>query len=316
MNSVGSLEKCGFGSLGALVLLCVAGCSGETTEAPDDQGRATSTSTTASTTASDTASTTTSGSSDDGIAIGPPESGEVQSPDLAIEGNPDIAVVGSTLGRTQDGQIRWTFTFRNDSSEPLCPFLLSPTLLDATGTMLAGASVTSDEFAAGVPAFSGVVMGSVHSGRRADGVVFLDTCIPPGGRGLALAEVFTLQGIRPDEIEAILASAATLHHDLTPAGSSLEDLLPAPNLPLLSDLRLVETSDGRVVEGIATSSAELSRWRARFALYDANGMILDVVHAPADHIQTEKDAPVQFRSTPTTTAPTRLEFFFEESSLR
>ena len=84
----------------------------------------------------------------------------------------------------------------------------------------------------------------------------------------------------------------------------------------MSDLQLVDTSDGKVVEGVATSSAELSRWRAWFALYDASGMILDVVHAPADIIQTLKDAPVTFTSTPTTTAPTRLEFFFEESSLR
>jgi len=286
------------------VLCSVWGCGGTTTDAGDGQGGTRS------------ASNTVGGGSDGGIAIGPPESGEVQSPNLAIEGDPSIAVLGSTLGRNADGQIRWVFTFRNDANEPFCPFLLSPTLFDAAGTMLAGASVFSDEFAAGAPAFSGLVMGSVYRGHQGDGVVFLHACVPPGGRGLGFADVFTLAGQQPEEIDAILASAATLRHDLTPGPSSLEDLQLAPDLPLVKDLQLIETPEGKLVQGVAVSSADLSDWRAWFALYDASGMIVDVVLAPADIIQTLKDTPVQFSSAPTLSAPTRVELFFESSGLR
>lgn len=305
---MGPIEKCAVGWLGALTLCWVWGCGGTTTDPANGQGGANST--------SNAASTTVGGGAGGGIAIGPPESGEVQSPALPIEGDPSIAVLGSTLGRGANGQIRWAFTFRNDANEPLCPFLLSPTVLDASGTMLAGASVFSDEFAAGAPAFSGIVMGSVHSGHQGDGVVFLQACIPPGGRGLGFAEVFTLSGLQPEEIDAILASAATLRHDLTPGASSFEDLRLAPDLPLVKDLRLVDTPEGKVVQGVALSSAELSSWRAWFALYDASGMIVDVVLAPADIIQTLKDTPVQFSSEPTLSTPARLELFFESSNLR
>jgi hypothetical protein len=182
--------------------------------------------------------------------------------------------------------------------------------------MLAGASVFSDEFAAGAPAFTGIVMGSVYRGHTADGVVFLDACVPPGGRGLGFAEVFTLSGLQPDQVDAILASAATLRHDLTPSPSSLDDVQLAPDLPRLKDLQLVDTPDGKLVRGVALSSAELAAWYAWFAFYDANGMIVDAVRAPADVIETLKDTPVQFSSAPTLAAPTRFEVFFEESRLR
>ena len=235
---------------------------------------------------------------------------------LPIEGDESIVILGSTLGRNPDGQIRWTFTFRNDADEPLCAVLLSPTVFDSTGTMLAGASVFSDEYAAGAAAFSGVVMGSVHSGRRADGVVFLDACIPPGGRGLAFADVFTHAGIQPEEIDAILASAATLRHDLIPAGSSLEDLQLAPDLPRLDELRLVDSPEGKVVQGVALSSADLGSWRVWFAMYDASGVIVDVVRAPANVFETLKDMPVQFSSDPAVATATRFDVFFEWSTLR
>ena len=290
-------------------MLCLVwGCGGTTNHAGDGEGGASS--------ASNTASNTVGGGAGGGIAIGAPESGEVQSPDLAIEGDPSIAILGSTLGRDADGQIRWAFTFRNDANEPFCPSLLSPTVFDAAGTMLAGASVFSDEFAAGAPAFSGLVMGSVYSGHQGDGVVFLRTCVPPGGRGLGFAEVFTLAGQQPEEIDAILASAATLRHDLTPGPPGWEELRLAPDLPLVKDLRLVDTPEGKVIQGVALSSAELSSWRAWFALYDTSGMIVDVVLAPADIIETLKDTPVQFSSKPTLSTPARIELFFESSRLR
>lgn len=299
------LENTTLGSVAAFLLLGSA-CGATTAAKSDPEANS----------ASNTVGGGASGGSGGSTAVGPPESGEVQSPMLPIEGDESIVILGSTLGRNPDGQIRWTFTFRNDANAPLCAVLLSPSLLDSAGTMLAGASVFSDEFAAGAPAFSGVVMGSVYRGRRADGVVFLDACVPPGGRGLAFADVFTLAGIQPEEIDVILASAAILRHDLTPGGSSLEDLKLAPDLPLLDELRLVDSPEGKVVQGVALSSADLGSWRVWFALYDANGMIVDVVRAPANAIETLKDTPVQFSSTPTPSTPTRLEPFFESSSLR
>lgn len=299
------LENTTLGSLAALLLLGSA--CGATTDAKSDPE---------ANSASNTVGGGASGGSGGSTAVGPPKSGEVQSPLLPIEGDDSIVILGSTLGRNPDGQIRWTFTFRNDANEPLCAVLLSPTVLDSAGTMLAGASVFSDEFAAGAPAFSGLVMGSVYRGRRADGVVFLDACVPPGGRGLGFAEVFTLAGLQPEEIDAILASAATLRHDLTPGGSSLEDLELAPDLPLLDDLRLVDAPEGKVVQGVTISSADLYDWRAWFAMYDASGVIVDVVRAPANVFETLKDTPVQFSSDPAVATASRFDVFFEWSTLR
>lgn len=286
-------------SLAALALSC-----GSTTEADDGQA-----------VASNTVGSSSSGGSGGGVAVGAPDSGEIQSPALPIEGDDSVVVLGSTLGSNAKGQIRWTFTFRNEATEPLCPFSLNAELLDAGGAMLAGYSVFSDEYAAGELAFTGIVLGSVYSGRRADGVVFLDTCIPPQGRGLAVADVHGFQESEPELVDAVLAAAATLRHDLTPGPANLEDLQRAPDLPRLDDLQLVDGPEGTVVQGVALSSADLYGWYAWFALYDANGMILDVVRAPASSIATLKDTPVQFSSDPTLAAPARLEAFFESSSL-
>ncbi|HEY6725460.1 MAG TPA: hypothetical protein VI197_15600 [Polyangiaceae bacterium] len=296
------LEKWAIGSLATLTLCC-----GATTEADGD---------TAGNAAANTGGGNSSGGPGGSTAAGPPGSGEIQSPELPIEGDENIVILGSTLGRNADGQIRWAFTFRNDASEPTCHILLNAAVLDSSGAMLAGASVFSAEFAAGAPAFTGVAMGSLYSGHSADGVTFLDSCVPPGGRGLGFAEVFTLSGLQSEQVDAILASAATLRHDLTPTPSNLGELQPAPDLPRLKDLELVDTPDGKLVRGVALSSADLAAWYAWVALYDADGMIVDVVRGPAKSIETLKDTPIEFSFAPTLAAPTRFEVFFEESRLR
>jgi len=284
-----------------LALWLTVACNGATTEADTPAGGG----------SASTASVGTNGTT----TLGPPETGEVQSPMLPIEGDDGFTILGSTLGRNPDGQIRWTFTFRNETAEPFCGTLVNATLFDAGGEMIAGASVFSDEYAAGFPAFTGIVMGSIHRGVNGSGV-FLDACVPPGGRGLALAEVWSSIGLLPEEIDRLLASAAKLGHDLIPISPSLDNLEPAPTMPRLDQLQLVETPEGKLVQGMAVSSADLYDWRAWFVLYDASGVIVDVVHAPTNVFETLKDMPVQFSSAPALATATRFDVFFEWSTLR
>lgn len=288
------VEKCF--ALATLTLSLLAACGGATSKANGDEA------------GNSVAAGTTAGS--------PADSG-VQSPSLPIEGDPIVTVLDSTLGTYADGQPRWAFTFRNNANTPLCRRALNATLLDAEGSLLAGAPLTSQEYGRGVPAFAGLVMGSVYRGFRDSGVDALDVCVPPGGRGLAVADIWSQNGLFPEEVSQILDAAATLGHDLTLSGSGLLDLEPAPELPRLKELQLVDTPDGKVVQGVSISGAELAAWRAWVALFDGSGLIVDVVPVPVDAISAaQKDTPAPFLSAPVAASATRLEAFFESSTLR
>lgn len=291
------VEKCF--ALATLALSLLAACGGSTSKAE-------------STAAADSTASATG-------TVDPPADGEVRSPDLPIEGDDTITVLGSSLGLTSAGQLRWTFTFRNNADEPLCSSRpMNASLRDADGRLLAGATLNSEEYLAGIPAFTGLVMGSVYRGFREDGVVFLDVCVPPGGRGLGFAEVWgSTTVVLPEDAAQLLDATATVGHDLTHVTSGLQDLELAPDLPSLHDLRLVDTPDGKQVEGIATTSTDLARWQAWFALFDANGVIVDVVRAPESGISaTQQATPAPFVSAPAVAAATQLELFFEEAALQ
>jgi len=252
-----------------------------------------------------------------GIPQDPPDG--VWSPNLPIEGDSALVVLSSTLGRDRDGQIRWLFTFRNDAEWPLCGYVFDVSLYDSSGTRIAGTKVGSEEYLEGMPVFTGVMFGSIHEFYQG-GVLFLDSCVAPGGRGAGWAELWTAQtfDLPEEQVSSLLDSAAKIQHDLkAPASDFDRNLKPAPDLPSLQQLELFDSPEGKVVRGVAISRAELLHWKAYTLLYDANGAIIDFVNATNNAtIPTPTDSPVPFSSPPVLPESRRFEIFFESSSLK
>lgn len=189
----------------------------------------------------------------------------------------DVAVDSSTLGRDANGQIRLLFTFENRGPSAICAQTFRAKLFDASGAVLAGSDSGIIE-TEGVPGFDGELIGHSHRSTRADGVVFVATCVSPGQRGAGFAQVWSQMtgDLTADEVTRILDRTARIELWFPPGSVDADTAVPAPDVLALESAALENEGGNKLVRGYVVAAQDQSYFRIRAIFFDDTGRIVDL----------------------------------------
>jgi hypothetical protein len=235
--------------------------------------------------------------------------GGTHTPDVRIDGigggTADVSVQEGNLGTDKDGQVLWLLTLVNESSSPISHDQFSAKLFDAQGALLAGSEPGLVYLEDGVPSFNGFVTGRLYL----NGPQFLDSCLPPNGRGLGRGYV---QGQSPvllseEDVARILEQTARIEYTLYLGAAVSPDIQPADDVLTFEGVALGDSSAGKVVRGTAVAGANLVSWEAQIVLWDSQNRIVDFASANGNALA--EGARVDFETTPVKSTVASLETF-------